>query len=377
MYVILVGAPGVGKTASLDLPLIKLYKALCLNPGVKADQDEYNPLVSYYGMELYPMALLKDKITPESMGVEMKKVEHPIMDLSEAEVFFDNSVTLLTNELGTFMDREARGAQILLTELWDALVNYEYKTKTAGHYIIKGPYLNWIACATQSELILNMPGNARGQGLLSRIVLVYDPGSSIEEDLVYPSPNEDMINRLRETLAQIATLRGQFSMVDEVFDEVRSDIKANLPPTPTDDNMTEYVSRRSAHALKLAMCISASRSDTMMITHRDWTDAKETLFDAEQLMPVALTGFGMGKAGQTAQEIEGFIKSTCAATGRGGVPENTLRREILRKAANPGEVDTMLAVMMSAGILEKHGNMIKLVGENAKSKTNPSQPNTG
>jgi hypothetical protein len=367
LYVVLVGPPANGKTASCQLPLIDVFKALALEPGTKSDHEDYNPKLLEYDMEDRPFCLLKDRITPESLGVELKRAEQIRFDLRgrtrTGGQFYDNSATLLTSEFGTFMEREARNAQALITEMWDALEDYQYKTKTAGKYLIRGPCLNWLACATQTELVGNLPSNARGQGLLSRMILVYASTTGLTEQLRYDAANADMVNRLRETLAVIAKLEGEFVLHPSIESKVDSDIAEGLLPIPQDDNMQEYNGRRSSHVLKVAMALSASRSNTMMITEQDWEEAKEMLFEAEALMPLALQGFGMGKAGQTAVEIESFIKTMCASSGRSGVSEGVLKREVLRRSTNASEVDTILTVMENANMIRKTGTIYRLVGD--------------
>ena len=72
---------------------------------------------------------------------------------------------------------------MFLTDMWDAKDSYSHKTKTSGEYIIEGPCLNWIACATPEQFVDNLPEDAKSQGLLSRIIPVFYEGERIPQDL--------------------------------------------------------------------------------------------------------------------------------------------------------------------------------------------------
>ena len=362
MYIALVGAPGSGKSVSLLLPILKVLKGLTTPIGTKPQDQSWNPRLERYHMEEYPLYLEKDKITPEALMGELERTHrvHPSLSTGD-ELYHENAMTLVTGEFGTFMQRDAQHAQVLLTELWNGEPDYTYRTKTAGVNIVKGPALNWIACATPEQFVTNLPGNARSQGLLSRMLPIYYEGEKLEESLHYDSASDDMVDRLREDLADIASLRGQVRFHDGLFEQANEDVRNGFGNRPTDPNLAEYAERRTAHIIKLAAAICCASRRTRVICPDDWEAAKRILLDAEAHMPKALRGFGAGRVETTVIEVDKYIRSLL--NGReGGVPAMKVRRQLLKVVATPQEVEATLTAMDKGGMIEMNDNMITLRG---------------
>lgn len=377
LYIVLVGAPANGKTAALQLPLINLFRAMSWTPGTIPRDDEWNELITYYELDEHPFVTFKDSVTPQQLGVMMQKAHRTIPELTTVNgVFHDNSCTLITSEFLTFMKGGDEITQALLTEMWDAGPDYEYRTKTQGEHIVRGPCLNWIACSTASQLVDNLPANAQDQGLLSRLLVVYDDAPKLPEDWDYPAPDNRKIDSFRTELGRIGHLTGPFVLHPGTEEHVREDIQTGLVPVPTAPALLEYSGRRISMCMKIAMGMCASRTNTMMIEEQDWNRAKEWLFAAEAKMPVALEGFGRGRAGKVSSDLEAFVKAYTYKNGKvHGVHENVLKQEILRRAANASEVDAMLTTMLGAGILTKDArNYYRVKDDSKQQKENTVQP---
>ena len=181
--------------------------------------------------------------------------------------------------------------------MWDSKEEYSHKTKTAGEHIIKGPCLNWIACATPEQFVDNLPEDARSQGLLSRIIPVFYDGEKIPQSLLQDRVEDSTIHNLRNDLSEIAKMYGPMRFDDRAFDKINQDIESGLKPIPTDANLSEYTQRRVSHFIKVALAVSASSSKDKVITWDQWQRTKDLMFEVEENMPKALAGFGMARAG--------------------------------------------------------------------------------
>jgi hypothetical protein len=274
------------------------------------------------------------------------------------EQFFDSSLSLVTSEFGTFMGRNERYLQMFLTDMWDSKESYSHKTKTAGEYIIEGPCLNWVACATPEQFVDNLPEDAKSQGLLSRILPVFYEGERIPQDLTQKVISDNTIDNLRNDLGSIAKMYGPMKFDDDAFDEANEDIYNNLQPEPIDPHLAEYCQRRVSHYLKVAMSVSASRRSTRKIMKEDWETTKEIMFDMEKNMPKALEGFGMARTGRIVHDMKVWLESTMALKKRRYVRLGTFRKEVLRKIANPGELDQTIRAMVDSGYIKVEGNMV-------------------
>ena len=360
LFIILVASAGRNKSVSLILPFTKVFNRLTTPVGTQEDDHNFNTGLDQYGLRKFPLYLVQDRITPEKLAVDMTKITRMDLRLSNPrqEQFFDSSLSLVTSEFGTFMGRSERYLQMFMTDMWDSKESYSHKTKTAGEYIIEGPCLNWIACATPEQFVDNLPEDAKSQGLVSRILPVFYEGERIPQDLTQKVISDNTIDNLRNDLGSIAKMYGPMKFDDDAFDGANEDIYNNLQPEPTDPHLAEYCQRRVSHYLKVAMSVSASRRSTRKIMKEDWETTKEIMFDMEQNMPKALDGFGMARTGRIVHDMVVWLEATMASKKRRYVRLGTFRKEVLRKIANPGELEQTIRAMVESGYIKVEGNMV-------------------
>jgi hypothetical protein len=360
LFIILVASAGRNKSVSLILPFTKVFNRLTTPVGTQEDDHNFNTGLDQYGLRKFPLYLVQDRITPEKLAVDMTKITRMDLRLSNPrqEQFFDSSLSLVTSEFGTFMSRNERYLQMFMTDMWDSKESYSHKTKTAGEYIIEGPCLNWIACATPEQFVDNLPEDAKSQGLLSRILPVFYEGERIPQDLTQKIISDNTIDNLRNDLGSIAKMYGPMKFDDDAFDGANEDIYNNLQPEPTDPHLAEYCQRRVSHYLKVAMSVSASRRSTRKIMKEDWETTKEIMFEMEQNMPKALEGFGMARTGRIVHDMVVWLEATMASKKRRYVRLGTFRKEVLRKIANPGELEQTIRAMVESGYIKVEGNMV-------------------
>ena len=360
LFIILIASPGRNKSVSLILPFTKIFNRLTTPVGSREDHDNFNSGLDQYGLRKFPLYLIQDRITPEKLAVDMTKITRMDLRLSNPrqEQFFDSSLSLVTSEFGTFMGRSERYLQMFMTDMWDSKESYSHKTKTAGEYIIEGPCLNWIACATPEQFVDNLPEDAKSQGLLSRILPIFYEGERIPQDLTQKVISDNTIDNLRNDLSIIAKMYGPMKFDDDAFEKANEDIYYNLQPEPIDPHLSEYCQRRVSHFLKVAMSVSASRRSTRKIMKEDWETTKEIMFDMEQHMPKALEGFGMARTGRIVHDMVVWLEATMASKKRRHVRLGTFKREVLRKIANPGELDQTIRAMVDSGYVKVEGNLV-------------------
>ena len=361
LFIILIASPGRNKSVSLILPFTKVFNKLTTPVGTQEDDHNFNTGLDDYGLRKLPLYIIQDRITPEKLAVDMTKITRPdirIASLRENEPFKDSSLTLVTSEFGTFMGRSERYLQMFMTDMWDSKESYSHKTKTAGEYIIEGPCLNWIACATPEQFVDSLPEDARSQGLLSRMLPVFYEGERIPQDLTQKVISDNTIDNLRNDLGTIAKMYGPMKFDDDAFEEANEDIYNNIQPEPIDPHLSEYCQRRISHFLKVAVSVSASRRSTRKIMKEDWETTKEIMFDMEQNMPKALEGFGMARTGRIVHDMVVWLEATMASKKRRYVRIGQFRQEVLRKIANPGELEQTIRAMVESGYIKVEGNMV-------------------
>jgi hypothetical protein len=352
MYVILVSRPGVGKSASLDIPYGRVFGHLSEEIGSK--MDDWGKRWKNYGM-LRPLWCHDARVSAEKVALDMKQTQTVVPELSfiDEKPYVETSMSLITSEFGCLMERFDKTIQLFLTEAWDGK-DYKYRMKHSAPLVIRNPNLNWIACSTFDELVTYLPPSSRGQGLLSRIILVSHPGEPPEDDLEYASPSDASVSLMIEDMAEVAKLQGEFLFEsDETYQKARDWIKTRGNGTaPKDPKLQEYNNRRKVHVMKVAMVVSAAKRSTRVITEEDWNDAIEILIEAEETMPRALQHFGTSDTGKIAMEIAEIVKNR----GFMKVPEFT--KILLERVRTPAECQTLYMAMNDAHLIQVIGSKV-------------------
>jgi len=365
IFVVLIAPPGRNKSVSLILPFSKVFSKLTTPVGTSEDDEEFNSGLTKYGLKNYPLHFIQDRITPEKLAVEMQKVSRLDLRVGNTEMFYDSSLTLVTSEFGTFMNRTSQYLQMFLTDMWDSKDSYSHQIKTGSSQFIKGPCLNWIACATPQQFVDNLPEDAASQGLLSRMLPIYHEGTRIAQSLDTKKVDEDQIETLRHDLSMIARMYGPFSVDPEAKDIMEKDFQEYIQPEPTDPNMIEYNQRRVSHFIKIAMSVSASRRGTKVITGNDWERTKEIMFDMEKSMPKALEGFGMSKTGRIAHNMKDWLETTVFNNNRSHVRLKLFKRQLLTKIMSPGEIPQYIQAMEDSGYIRVESELVFLCRKDA------------
>jgi hypothetical protein len=169
-----------------------------------------------------------------------------------------------------------------------------------------------IACTTPAWIEGNFPEYVIGGGFTSRCLFVY--AEKKEKLVAYPTksiPAElgALKTMLLQDLEHIAnTLIGPFSLDDRALEwgTLWYEHHNSKPPEHlTDERFSGYLARKQTHMHKLAMILSASRSDSRIITAEDLAAAEKMLTDLEKDMPKVFDR--IGRSEQSIQ-AERFIK---------------------------------------------------------------------
>ena len=127
-------------------------------------------------------------------------------------------------------------------------------------------------------------------GLTSRMIFVQ--ANSKRHLVAYPyaatnKPEPALLEHLQHDLAEIAKLSGQFILTPEAQEKGAAWYEAHWTHVPKhlrDERLQGYASRKQCHVHKLAMALSAARSDDMIITLDDFDGALTMLGNIESSM---------------------------------------------------------------------------------------------
>lgn len=262
LYVLLVGPPGIGKTTAIEAAR--------------------EPLLSVKDLRLAPTKITKEKFT--DVFSKTLKLDQGLDEGTHS------SLSAFINEFGVFL--RARDFEFMtdLVDLYDCPRLWDYSTLSRGSSTIEHAWFTFIAGTTPKSLANNIGAEALGMGFTARLLMIYSEEQQTNP-LFATRPQADLA-ALEADINLINDLRGPFQIEPAAAHEAESWVRSGMPPIPSDSRFAEYNPRRARHWLKLAMLYAVSRQQDLLLTVEDLALARETLLEAEMVMPHALELIG-------------------------------------------------------------------------------------
>lgn len=247
-------------------------------------------------------------------------VEHmKMVDANGAETFIPMScLNIPISELGTFLKMDDQALVDVLVDLWDGqLSSWGHSTITSGEVIIKNPWLNIIGCTTPAWLKANFPETMVGGGLASRIIFVYGDAKAklipYPDELTQSAAYYKLEQQLIEDLKDISLMSGAFSLSSEARawgHQWYADHWTKARPTHmASERYGGYLSRKQTHIHKVAIVLSASESNSMLIEKIHLEMADQLLQGVEPHMLKVFESIGVVEESRHVHEIIPFIKA--------------------------------------------------------------------
>ncbi len=173
-----------------------------------------------------------------------------------------SETTIVVSELSTFLSSSsyANGTTNLLLDLFDAHETWEWKTLGRGKKVLRRLCTNFVAGTTVDGLRGSIPQAAKGDGFISRTLMVYVPTSLRKYDMprqaVGAPTTEDMAKRLA-WIAQNAV--GEFTLSAEARKEYTRWFDWFYQQMEDNPGMEGAISRMDVNLLKVALLIRCNR----------------------------------------------------------------------------------------------------------------------
>ena len=330
-YIIFVAPPGIvskSTTLSVGMRLLKKVQGVHFGPDAVTWQALTQALAESTESVLMPDELF-----------------HPM-----------SCITIASSEFGTFLNPKDREMVDVLVSLWDGQLGvWEKRTKTQGSDEIANPWINIAACTTPAWIAGNFPDYLIGGGFTSRCVWVY--ADAKRKLVAYPSQElppsfYETGDRLVADLERIADLKGEFVISPEAIKfgvDWYEDHYTNRNKDLDNDRFAGYLARKQTHAHKLAMILSASEKDKLLITKENLDSALQIITSLEQDMPKVFDNIGLEGATKHVQDILSVIRAY------GSITQTDLFRIVFRYMSGE-EFDKGMASLIKA-------NLITLVGK--------------
>jgi hypothetical protein len=289
LYILLVAPPGViQKSSTADLGLVHLLKNV---PGI------------HFGPSTLTWQALYDAFA--EVGEEI--------DIDKDRTITQHALVINSSEFGITLNPKDTEMVDQLVHIWDGREMFK-RTRKDGVLIIPTPCINMIACTTPAWIAENMPRYLIGGGLTSRMIFVY--GEQKARYIAYPFKHmpldyKERQGRLVRDLERIASLVGEYTLTPEAikwgtewyenFHRVES---KKLDPTL----IGGYIARKQTLVHKVAMVLSASQGDSMLITLEDLHRAEQCVSELEKNMPMVYSKIGMTRESNATEQIVAFLE---------------------------------------------------------------------
>lgn len=285
-YIIFVAPPGiVAKSTTADLSIDLLRKV----PGIK------------FGPDIVTWPALVDAFSAAGESFLWNEEWHPM-----------SAITLIASELGNLINPQDREQINLYITLWDGRRTLEKVTKMSGNNMVEAPWINMVGCTTPHWIADNMPVATVGGGFTSRCIFVY--ADKKERLIAYPDEvsmdgYEEMRADLIHDLEHISTaLVGPYSLSGEARVWGRNWYERHWDERPVhleSDKLDGYIARKQTHLHKLAMVLSASQRDDLVIDIEDLVIAETMLNQTEQDLDKVFARVGSTPEGE---EVRRFLE---------------------------------------------------------------------
>ena len=296
--------------------------------------------------------------TPEGLMFQLRSSNKPFKKEEKKEELTDKKKQLFipecigfiqAGELSSLFGKRNYVDDLItfLTDSWDCHDHWDYTTKTGGKVPINKIYINLLGASNPEWLGKCFRDDAFGGGFMGRTIFVYQDqfGCVPPSKLKKTAEQEELELLLQIDLGHIAMLEGIMRFDDEsgeFMDKWYIEQKRN-----PSGRLTRYFHTKHVHLLKLAMIISVSESDDLIVRTQHIEKALIYLNGTETTMSKSFAYVGVTNEARVAQLIIDFVES------RGGrVTHVGLMRYIRKFIRSRKELLGILDTLYGSRIIE-------------------------
>lgn len=278
LYTIFVAPPGVGKSAVLNS-------------------------VRKFWLKLPDHKIAASSVSKASLIDELADAQRVLVNPGAKALTIEfHSLKVIASELTVFIPDYATDFMSVLTNIYDTEPFAERKRTLKNKIEIARPQINFVAGTTPSSLVQLLPEGAWDQGFLSRTMLVYDVSTEAQSLFGSRTEDEELTKKLTSDLVEIGQLYGEIKFTPDAADFVDNWHMTGKLPVPNHPKLQHYLSRRTAHLLKLCQVACVSDANELVIRIEHVRQAMDWLFDLEAHIPEIFKAMHSGGDGKVMDE---------------------------------------------------------------------------
>jgi hypothetical protein len=325
-FIVIVAPPAViSKSTSVSIGMSLLREVEGINFG--PDALTWQALISY----------LKDSYEEFTT----KDGEHLSM----------SAVTIESSELGVLLNLEDRPLISALIDLWDGKKSFDKMTKGGGLEQLQNPWLNLIGSTTPAWIRDNLPESIVESGFLSRIIFLYAEAKRQRVAYLHraiPANFYEVKANLISDLKEIANLSGQFTISEkaEAYGAYwYNEILPKKVESIKGSRYNAFLARKQTAAHKLAMVLSASEGDDLIIREHHLKNAIGLTDALESDLPKVFAHIGQSAGAVAGSELISIVNAY------GKIEFKELFRQMYRVCSSPTEFNDLVEGAVQSGQL--------------------------
>ena len=347
MFTILVGHSGLGKGRSINHAVGVLRESGCAN--ILSDK-----LTIQYILE---------KISDRGQAVAQLQMQGGTVSIGHDATCFISAPEI--EDLLTTSD-----AMPSLKELWESKDGpFEYGTRGRGLVKIAKPCPSMLGGCTPSQIAMLFPNQVVGGGFVRRCNFVYE--SERTRSIPWPTPRagtDPVRQSLVADLRQIGMLRGAFQF-DPIAKQVFEKYYHNTGGDEFADEATSsYDTSKPYHALKLAMALTASRDDSMVINFVDMSQAIKMVDKCASELKKVFRAVGDSEMAVVIDKVMRYIEMKSKTNY---VTRSDLMGALWRDIGSNANLDVILATLEAGNIIRTENRSNVTVYKLVKHKPQP------
>lgn len=334
LYVLMVGAPGVGKTFITNR-VGALWRAI----------PEHH--------------VARSSMTSAGMADELRDAERHIIRAGHPMESF-HSLKICANELQVLVPQYDFDLMGKLTEIYDGHPYGEVRRAKENTFDIPYPQINLLAACTPKYLNSVMPEGAWDLGFMSRCLMVYGDAQQRASLFTVKKGSGQLYKDLVEDITQIGSDKvfGEITFSEDAAQMMDAWYMEGCPPEPDHPKLLNYNTRRPVHMIKLLMILAIDRG-SMEISVEDFDRALEYLLELEIAMPEIFKSMEASADGKIIDDVFYIIRRTYAVNGNTPLPKRFVYQLLVKKLPSYAVKQT-LDNMEHSGLLkvvtvEKYG----------------------
>lgn len=246
--------------------------------------------------------ILHERMTVEGLMDRLQRV----LVLPNGRVVPDGSLLIHADELSNLFGKASYITDLLsfLTAAYTSKAKLDFLTRSRSLTSVRNPCIGLLAGTTPDSMSEIFPSLTLVSGLIGRILLIVgERGERVSK----PKLKKSLRSVLIHDLIRISKLYGEMTITKET--EAAFDNWYNAFPKDVSAELSTFYERKHDHVWKMAIIMSISESDEMIITHDHFLSAIQAIELVESRMGEVLTYIGATSQSSVADFVFSFIKA--------------------------------------------------------------------